>query len=460
MTFAFYDFETTGTNPAFDQPLQFAAILTDDDFLEIDRINIRCRLAPHILPAPMAMAITNVTPSMLMDRSLPSWFEFAEILRHRIDKWSPACWTGYNSIRFDEEVLRQSFYQNLQPEIFLTQTNGNQRMDMLRAVQSVRMLAQDTLTWPEIAGKPTYKLDQLAPANGFSDHKAHDALGDVLATIHLARRIQNRAPELWSALLSNRNKADVISRLSSGRPMVLIENHFGRLKVRKGSYCGVQDNYMSAAAFFDLEASDPSDLVEADDDTIFAALSGERRRIVAVATNRDPSLFDLPDPPTEIVHRAEIIASRPDFHRRVGAALARRYQDRQEPADVEKLIYSGFYTSADKALLTQFQVAKPPDRKELLNEIADERLRKLGHRILLNETPNLFADEHLSKAAVALAERWTSELDRNGWNTDEQVRNDLLKVKEMGLATEAQIEEIRTFVSARISSAAAGEMPT
>lgn len=118
MTFAFYDFETTGTNPAFDQPLQFAAILTDDDFLEIDRINIRCRLAPHILPAPMAMAITNVTPSMLMDRSLPSWFEFAEILRHRIDKWSPACWTGYNSIRFDEEVLRQTFYQNLQPEIF------------------------------------------------------------------------------------------------------------------------------------------------------------------------------------------------------------------------------------------------------------------------------------------------------------------------------------------------------
>ena len=43
---------------------------------------------------------------------------------------------------------------------------------------------------------------------------------------------------------------------------------------------------------------------------------------------------------------------------------------------------------------------------------------------------------------------------------DEQVRNDLLKVKEMGLATEAQIEEIRTFVSARISSAAAGKMPT
>ena len=58
--FAFYDFETTGTSPAFDQPLQFAAILTDDNFNEIERVNIRCRLSPHILPAPWALAVAAV----------------------------------------------------------------------------------------------------------------------------------------------------------------------------------------------------------------------------------------------------------------------------------------------------------------------------------------------------------------------------------------------------------------
>jgi len=36
--FVFYDLETTGTSPAFDQPLQFAAILTDDKFNQIERI--------------------------------------------------------------------------------------------------------------------------------------------------------------------------------------------------------------------------------------------------------------------------------------------------------------------------------------------------------------------------------------------------------------------------------------
>jgi exodeoxyribonuclease-1 len=50
--FSFYDLETTGTSSAFDQPLQLAAILADDDFNEVERVKLRCRLAPHILPVP------------------------------------------------------------------------------------------------------------------------------------------------------------------------------------------------------------------------------------------------------------------------------------------------------------------------------------------------------------------------------------------------------------------------
>jgi exonuclease I len=38
MGFAFYDPETTGISPAFDQPLQLAVIRTDDAFREIERV--------------------------------------------------------------------------------------------------------------------------------------------------------------------------------------------------------------------------------------------------------------------------------------------------------------------------------------------------------------------------------------------------------------------------------------
>lgn len=70
--FAFYDFETTGTSPKYDQPIQFAANLTDDDFNQVERINIRCRLSLHIIPAPWALAVTGVTPETLTDSNLPS----------------------------------------------------------------------------------------------------------------------------------------------------------------------------------------------------------------------------------------------------------------------------------------------------------------------------------------------------------------------------------------------------
>ena len=129
--FAFYDFETTGTCPAFDQPLQFAAILTDDHFNEVERIDFRCRLAPHILPAPWALAVTGVTPEMLVDPALPLWFEFTTQISDVIGRWAPATWTGYNTIAFDEEFLRQSFYQNLHPNLYQTQFNGNGRLDLM-----------------------------------------------------------------------------------------------------------------------------------------------------------------------------------------------------------------------------------------------------------------------------------------------------------------------------------------
>ena len=61
--FVFYDLETTGTSPAYDQPLQFAAIRTDASLQELERVEFKCRLAPHILPAPHALVVTGVKKS-------------------------------------------------------------------------------------------------------------------------------------------------------------------------------------------------------------------------------------------------------------------------------------------------------------------------------------------------------------------------------------------------------------
>ena len=131
MGYVFYDTETTGTDTTFDQILQFAAIRTDADLNELDRFEIRCRLLPHVVPAPGALLATRVTPAMLTDPSLPFQYEAMLTIAQKLREWSPAIFIGHNTLAFDEPLLGQAFYQTLQP-LYLTNTNGNQRADVLR----------------------------------------------------------------------------------------------------------------------------------------------------------------------------------------------------------------------------------------------------------------------------------------------------------------------------------------
>ena len=128
MAFVFYDTETTGTDAAFDQILQFAAIRTDAHLNELDRFEIRCRLMPHIVPAPAAMLVTKVGAAQLFDPSLCSHYDMMCRIRAKLIAWSPALFIGYNSLHFDEHLLRQAFYKSLHPP-YLTNTGGNSRCD-------------------------------------------------------------------------------------------------------------------------------------------------------------------------------------------------------------------------------------------------------------------------------------------------------------------------------------------
>src|SRR5262249_18125599 len=199
------------------QILQFAGILTDDEFRELDRFEIRCRLLPHIVPAPGALRATQVRPALLRDPSFPSHYEAICAIAEKLSAWSPATFIGSNSLDFDEVLLRQAFYQNLKP-VYLTNTNRNIRADALRLVQAVSIYAPDSIIVPITDdGRPTRRLDAIAPANGFNQHNAHDALGDVEATIFMARLIKKRAPANWKTLMPIAGKNPAIKRTLSGQ---------------------------------------------------------------------------------------------------------------------------------------------------------------------------------------------------------------------------------------------------
>ena len=210
MAIVFYDTETTGTEVHFDQILQFAAILTDNDLNEIERFEIRSRLLPNVVAGPGAMRLTEVTVDQLHDPALPSHYEMVCSIRRKLLKWQASLYIGHNSLRFDEVLLRSAFYKNLLPP-YLTNTAGSGRIDTLSMLQWAHKYEPNAIQVPSRPdGQPIFRLEQLAPANGFNPAHAHDAMSDVEATIHMARLLRSNAPDTWSRAMRFSNKSNVL----------------------------------------------------------------------------------------------------------------------------------------------------------------------------------------------------------------------------------------------------------
>ncbi|MCQ4286050.1 exodeoxyribonuclease I [Pseudomonas stutzeri] len=220
-----YDFETTGISPRCDRPLQVAGIRTNEALEEIgEPLNIFCRLSDDILPHPAACLVTGITPTTLAEKGL-SEAEFITRLHQEL-ALPGTCGAGYNTLRFDDEVLRYSLYRNFFDPYAREWQSGNSRWDLIDLVRTAYALRPEGLVWPEEGGRVTLKLERLSAANGLEHLQAHDALSDVRATIALARLIRDRQPRLYDYLYRLRRKNAVIEQIELLKPMVHISGRF------------------------------------------------------------------------------------------------------------------------------------------------------------------------------------------------------------------------------------------
>ncbi|MFX4941219.1 hypothetical protein ABTC18_19915, partial [Acinetobacter baumannii] len=91
------------------------AVRTDADLVETHRFETKSRLMPHIVPSPQALHVTGHTLDDVNAPSRQSHYSMICEVANTLASWCPAAFLGYNSIRFDEEFLRQAFYQCLHP---------------------------------------------------------------------------------------------------------------------------------------------------------------------------------------------------------------------------------------------------------------------------------------------------------------------------------------------------------
>ena len=450
--FVFYDYETTGISPEYDQPLQFAAIITDLDFNEIDRVDIRCQLSPHILPAPKALHVTGVNPNQLLNNNLPTAFEFAQTIQEFTQKWAPAIWIGYNTIQFDEKIMRQMFYQNLQPNIFATQFFNNSRLDVMKMVFAVFAENPDILEWPiNEKGKINFKLDQLAPANGFKSHNAHDALGDVEATIFILNIIKTKAPELYEQLIETRNKSYNLRLLSSFKPVEVTFRFGGHLpKTYTGCLCSIPSSN-NRVGFFDLDQPCPMDVILGDNELIEAAMQKSPQRIRSVAINQADTIRPAKNANAEWDHICAIVEENIDFRKIVSECIINRYESDEDDDEktIEEKIYSGFYSNKDKAILENFQLGTWEERLNLLSRFSDERLIQLGRRLIEFNAPELLTTKEKNAFDEYLKNKWEAEDTKSNWTTVSKIKDQLKELEENDCSISV-LNDLKDFYNNRL----------
>lgn len=192
-TYLFYDLETTGLNRAFDQVLQFSSIRTDLAFNELERHSINVSLRRDVIPTPEAMIVHGIDFTAV-DGGLPELEAITEI--HRLLNRQGTISLGYNTLGFDDEFLRFSFYRNLLPPYTHQFHQGCRRMDLFPATILYYLFKPDVLRWPKKNDKPSLKLEDLSALNDLSKGPAHDAMVDTMACLSLARQLA-KEEEMW-----------------------------------------------------------------------------------------------------------------------------------------------------------------------------------------------------------------------------------------------------------------------
>ena len=231
-TFYWHDYETFGTDPQRDRPVQFAGLRTDVDLNVIDDpLVVYCKPAPDYLPNPDSCLITGITPQFAEQKGLCE-AEFIGQIHQQLAQPN-TCTLGYNNLRFDDEVTRNCLYRNFYDPYAREWQNGNSRWDIIDVVRAARALRPDGIQWPvNEEGKPSLRLDQLTVANGIVHEAAHDALSDVYATIGIARLVRQAQPKLYQFLMQHRVKAKVLELLQLGsfKPVVHISGKYTAAK--------------------------------------------------------------------------------------------------------------------------------------------------------------------------------------------------------------------------------------
>ncbi len=425
LTFYWHDYETFGKVPRRDRPSQFAGVRTDAELNEIGPALMQfCQPALDSLPDPEACLLTGILPQACAEQGVPE-HAFANAIERELAE-PGTVGVGYNSIRFDDEVTRHLFWRNLMDPYAREWQNGCGRWDLLDVVRATWALRPEGIRWPQVEGRPSFKLELLTKENGLVHEAAHDALSDVRATIALARLLRTAQPKLWDFCLKLRKKDAVLAETGLDKPRAQWKPFLhitGMYGVERGCMALVyplapHPSNKNEVLVWDL-SEDPAPLFQLGAAEIRQRMfsrSSElpegvsRLPVKSVHINKSPVVVGNLKVVNEALQakwgldmatalqRAEWLAPRVTQMDGIWAEVyTREDRDGKAPVDVDEDLYGGFVGNEDRRVLQRLKALSPQDLATKHPGFVDERLGELLFRYRARNFPDTLSDEEQAR---------------------------------------------------------------
>lgn len=416
-TFYFYDLETTGFNPREARIMQFAGQRTD---LELNPVgephNILIKITDDVVPEPDAILVTGITPQKTLQEGVTE-AEFLKIFHAEI-ALPNTIFTGFNTVRFDDEFMRYLHYRNFYDPYEWQWTDGKSKWDLLDVVRMTRALRPTGIRWPvDSKGAPTNRLEMLTSINELEHANAHDALSDVQASIDVARLLKSKQPKLFNYLLKVRKKDEIAKVVTASQPFIYTSGKYSNEYEKTTAVGLLADNPKRSGSVlvFDLRY-DPKKFLGLDPPALAEAWRkrkddpGPRLPVKTLQFNRCPAVAPIGVLDTDSQERLhlkpkafqanfkKLLDVRQELSAKVLQALELMDKKQQaklleDESEVDARLYEGFFEKEDKTEMSMVRAASAEELSVLTPQFQDQRLQALMPLYRARNFPSVMSDE-------------------------------------------------------------------
>lgn len=462
-TYLFYDIETTGLSKSFDQVLQFAAIRTDLNFKEIERHELKIKLNPDVIPSPRAV----ITHHIGIEESLDGLQELDAIVQiHKLFNTPGTISLGYNTLGFDDEFLRFSFYRNLLTPYTHQYANRCARMDLYPITAMYYLFQNEALIWPEKDGNVSLKLENINNANQFSSGRAHNAMVDVEVTLALAKRLA-ASKEMWDYLLSYFNKQTDQERIQQlpldsyygeHREGLLFEGVFGGRNNFHAPvlHLGEHNHYKNQSLWLRLDMPVLKETTEEtikDNTWVIRKKLGEPGFILPA---KDRFLNHLStDRQTIVEDNKKWLAENPDLLKKIIDYHRAFTYPVLSKTDIDSRLYiNGFWSEEENTFCRRFHAASPTEKSLLTKDMKNPQLKMLATRLLGRHYPKAMNETQQFEFAEYIKQTRSEDdylIDFRGTQrlTPDAALNDITELRnlnELDLAQRSLLDELENYL--------------